>query len=70
MKTFNISGNIWEPSDILALRRRLELTQLQFGRLMMVTPSAVWLWEHGQRVPELGTLVVLDGLAKEASDEH
>ena len=65
MKTFSISGNIWEAADILALRRRLGLTQLELGRLLMVTDGAVCRWEHGQRVPEPGNMVALDRVAKE-----
>ena len=37
MKTFNISGNIWEAADIKALRKRYGWTQLQLGRLLLVT---------------------------------
>ena len=69
MKTFNISGNIWEAADILVLRKRLGLTQLQLGRLLLVTDGAVSRWEHGQRVPEPGNMVALDRVAKEGNGE-
>ena len=68
MKTFSISGNIWEAADILALRKRLKLTQLQLGRLLLVTDGAVSRWEHGQRVPEPGNMVALDRVAEEGGD--
>lgn len=45
--------DIATPDEVLYVRRRLQLTQKQFGKLFGVTEYAVWRWEVGERlVPE------------------
>ena len=39
------------PDEITALRRRLDLTQAELGRLLAVSRQAVWMWEEGRQRP-------------------
>ena len=36
------------PQNILSLRRKMKLTQIQFGKIFGVSPKKVSAWEHGK----------------------
>lgn len=40
-----------KPSQIIALRRKLNKTQLEFARLVSADPSTVGRWEAGRSQP-------------------
>lgn len=55
------AGGRFTPRSIKALRKRLQLTQMQFAKLTGVTHVAVYLWESGKTSPRGGSR---DALAK------
>jgi DNA-binding XRE family transcriptional regulator len=49
---------VWEremAQKIRDLRDARQLTQEKLAQLVQVTTKTVWLWEHGERVPNLKT---------------
>ncbi len=56
-------------SKILKLRKRLGLTQLQFGERVGVDQSTISKWEHGTQAPEFEAARSLASLANVSTDE-
>jgi DNA-binding transcriptional regulator YiaG len=63
-----VPGDRWSATRIRALRKRLGLSQAAFGRLVGVTPVAVYFWEAGRTQPRGRSLEELAAL--DAPSEH
>jgi len=53
MSRHNHDTSAWplKPSQIIALRRKLNKTQVEFARLLSADPSTVGRWESGRSQP-------------------
>ena len=47
-------------AEIKAIRKRMNLSQTVFAKVLNVSPSAVRQWEQGTRVPTGSTMVLLE----------
>lgn len=54
--------NITIGKKIIAVRRKLGLTQKEFGRRLGVTKQALSSWEHGRTLPDIITLTRIAAL--------
>ncbi|MDN5871999.1 MAG: helix-turn-helix domain-containing protein [Nitrococcus sp.] len=54
-----------EPVDVVALRRRLGMTQEQFAARFGVSVATLRHWERGDRVPHGPALVLLNLIERE-----
>lgn len=61
-----------EPQEIIALRKRLGLTQTQLGERLGVGKMAVSHWEHGQCRPAKSVMLLIKllGLQETAIDSE
>lgn len=57
----------YDPSDIKSVRRSFRLSQLNFSRLLGVSPKTVEAWESGRNVPQGPALRMIDLMKKEPS---
>lgn len=51
-------------SDIKEIRKKTNLSQTVFAKVLNVSPSSVRQWEQGKRVPTGSTKVLLEVLSK------
>lgn len=61
------SSEVWTPSDIKLLRKRLDLTQKEFGDKLGVHSVTVTRWERGSFEPSALAYEKLNRLLKESS---
>lgn len=54
---------------IKGVRSKLGLSQAQFAQLLGVTPSAIFLWESGQRQPEGPALRLIYALQSQLEEK-
>ena len=54
-----------EPIDVGELRRKLGLTQMEFGSKFCISVSTLRHWERGDRTPHGPALALLNVVAKE-----
>jgi len=50
--------------QVKAIRKRMNLSQTVFAKMLNVTPSSVRQWEQGKRKPTGSTIVLLELLEK------
>lgn len=55
----------WTAQDIVALRRRLRMTQYEFANALGVWAHSVSRWEVGDRRPSLTVMKKLDDLERQ-----
>ena len=41
----------FDPAEIVAIRKHLDMSQAVFASLLGVTPASVMNWEYGRRIP-------------------
>ena len=51
---------VMKPSEIRAVRKKLNVSQAVFGRLLNVPPVTILKWEHGERKPSGAALRLLE----------
>jgi DNA-binding transcriptional regulator YiaG len=54
-----LEGRIESGEDIVALRRFVGLTQVQFARALSISPHTLRNWEQGRRHPEGPAIALL-----------
>lgn len=59
-----LTAGDWEPGDLSALRRYLNLTQKQFAHRIGISVDTLQNWEQGRRRPEGPARALLRILAK------
>lgn len=64
------TSDIATPDEVLFVRKRLGLTQKQFGSLFGVTEYAVWRWEMGEKVVPEDHTIKLRAIADEKVFAH
>lgn len=42
---------VFDPAEIVAIRKRLDMSQSVFAAVLGVTPASVMNWEYGRRIP-------------------
>lgn len=55
---------LFTPEKILALRKKMKLSQAVFAAVLNVSPSSIRQWEQGKRTPSGSTQVLLELLEK------
>ena len=58
------------PQNILSLRRKMKLTQIQFGKIFGVSPKKVSAWEHGKAEPTKDQQQKIQSLLKESDKQE
>jgi putative transcriptional regulator len=54
----------YSPKNIVALRKKLKLTQTAFARFLNLNPSTIKKWESGLNQPSSASVKLLDLVAK------
>lgn len=54
----------FKPSQIVRLRSRLNMSQGEFARLMLISKATLQSWEQGRRQPEGPALVLIRVMSK------
>ncbi|EDN68246.1 DNA-binding protein [Beggiatoa sp. PS] len=54
----------YSPHKIVALRKKLKLTQMAFARFLNLSPSTIKKWESGMNQPSGASVKLLDLVAR------
>ena len=60
----------WTPAEIMALRRRMGLSQRAFAKLAQAHYNTVNAWEFGRSPPDRPHRIALDTLDREQNSRH